>query len=73
MWAKCRRVAGKPRPQIEELVAERYGEPPVDTSREMRETTPTLAMPPQPATAISVKVSPAEPLDGRDPNPRDGA
>ena len=44
-----------------------------DANRETRETKPTPAMPPQSATAISVKVSPSEPLDGRDPNPREGA
>ena len=71
--AQCRQRVGQPRAQIEELVAERYGEPPQDATRETGDTTPRPAMPPQAATATSVKVSAAEPLDGRDPNPRDGA
>ena len=71
--AQCRQRVGKPRPQIDRLVAERYGEPPLDAARETGDTTPTPAMPPQAATATSVKVSAAEPLDGRDPNPREGA
>ena len=71
--AQCRQRVGQPRTQIERLVAERYGEPPEDTTRETKETKPTSAMPPQAETATGVKVSAAEPLDGRDPNPRDGA
>ena len=74
MRAQCRQRVGQPRAQIEQLVAERYGEPPADdATRETKETKPTPAMPPQAATATGVKVSAAEPLDGRDPNPRDGA
>ena len=73
MRALCRQQVDRPRAQIEELVAERYGEPPADAAREPTETKPTPAMPPQAATATSVKVSAAEPLDGRDPNPREGA
>ena len=46
---------------------------PEDATRETGDTTPTPAMPPQPSTATSVKVNAAEPLDGRDPNPREGA
>ncbi len=64
---------GKPRAQIGELVAERYGEPPQDATCEPTETKPTPAMPPQSATATGVKVNAAEPLHGRDPNPREGA
>ena len=71
--AQCRQRVGQPRTQIEELVAERYGGPPQDATRDPTETKPTPAMPPQSATATSVKVNAAEPLDGRDPNPREGA
>ena len=71
--AQCRQKVGKPRAQIEALVAERYGEPPEDANRETRDTTPTPAEPPQPATTIGVKVGSSEPLDGLDPNPRAGA
>ena len=71
--AECRREVGKPRAQIEELVAERYGEPPKDSNRESRETKPTPAEPPQAATTTGVKLGLSEPLDGRDPNPRAGA
>ena len=70
--ADCRQRVGQPRTQIEELVAERYGEPPGDATRETKETKPTSAMPPQAETATGVKVSAAEPLDGRDPEPRAG-
>ena len=73
MRALCRQQVDRPRAQIGELVAERYGEPPDDATRETKETKPTSAMPPQAETATGVKVSAAEPLDGRDPNPRDGA
>ena len=73
MRAQCRQWVGQPRAQIEALVAERYGEPPEDTTREARETTPTPSTPPQPATATGVKVGLSEPLDGRDPSPRAGA
>ena len=44
--AECRRQVGQPRTQIEELVAERYGEPPQDATRETGDTTPRPAMPP---------------------------
>ena len=72
--AQCRQEVGQPRTQIEQLVAERYGDPPADdATRETRKTKPTPAMPPQAETATGVKVSAAEPLDGCDPNPRDGA
>ena len=70
--AKCRRDVGKPRAQIEALVAERYGEPPERPSASPRKRDAQPAKPPQAATATGVKVSAAEPLDGRDPNPRDG-
>ncbi len=65
--AQCRRDVGQPRAQIEALVAERYGEPPEDATRETKETTPPPAEPPQAATTSDVTVSPSEPLDGRDP------
>lgn len=73
MRTRCRQEVGKPRAQIEALVAERYGEPPTDANRETRDTTPTPAEPPQAATRTGVKVGSWEPLDGRDPNPRAGA
>ena len=73
MRAQCRREVGQPRARIEELVAERYSEPPEDTTRQTRDTNPTPAEPPQAATKTGVKVGPSEPLDGRDPNPRAGA
>ena len=71
--AQCRQRVGQPRAQIEQLVAERYGEPPKDASRETRDTMPTPAEPPQAATTTGVKVGSSEPLDGRDPNSREGA
>ena len=69
----CRREVSKPRAQIEALVAERYGEPPDDTTRVTKEAKPTPAEPPQAATTTGVKVASLEPLDGLDPNPRAGA
>ena len=71
--ARCRRDVGKPRAQIEALVAERYGEPPKGATRKTGESNPTPAEPPQPATTTGVKVGLSEPLDGRDPNPHAGA
>ena len=68
--AKCRRDVGKLRAQIEGLVTERYGglteKPNQDADNVTRET----AKQPQPSTSTGVKVSAAEPLDGRDPDPR---
>ena len=67
--AECSQQVGQPRAQIEALAAKRYGEPPEDITREIRDTTPTPAEPPQAATTAGVKVGASEPLDGRDPNP----
>ena len=71
--AECRQQVGQPRAQIEALVAERYGEPPENATRETRDTTPTPAEPPQPGTTTGVNVGSSKPLDVLDPNLRAGA
>ena len=72
MRAQCRQRVGKPRARIEELKAEGYGEPPKKATRETKETKPTPAKPPDQSNPTPVRVNPAEPLDGPDPNPRSG-
>ena len=70
--AECRQEVGQPRLQIEGLVAERYGGVTEKQNRDAEDATREPAMPPEPSTSTAVQVNAAEPLDGRDPEPRAG-
>ena len=68
--AQCRRDVGKPRAQIEGLVAERYGGLTEESKQNGQVATPPPAKPPQQSNPPPLQVNAPEPLDGRDPDPR---
>ncbi len=70
MPAQCRQWVGKPRAQIEGLVAERYVGLTEEATRETGDSTPTPAKPPDESNPTPVQVKAPEPLDGLDPDPR---
>ena len=68
--AQCRHSVGQPRAQTERLVAPRYGRLPDVTTRKTKDA--TIPTPPEEPGSRGMQASAPEPLDGRDPNPRDG-
>ena len=66
-----RRRVSRPRAQIEQQVAVRYGRLPDDAMQQTKCATPPT--PPEPPASDGTQTTSPEPLDGRDPNPCDGA
>ena len=69
--AECRRTVGRPRSQIEQLVAARYGGLPGDAKEQPTDAPPPP--PPEPPGSDGTQTTSPEPLDGRDPEPGAGA
>ena len=70
--AHCRQRVGRPRAQIERLVAARYGRLPKDALRTTKDEPSESPKPSEEQGSQGVQVPTPEPLDGRDPNPRRG-